>query len=487
MYGTREKSYTPNGERCQNGRVKARALLAAGLTVGFYGLALLIALGLLAVAWLLWVNGEHVNRLTFFCVVGAGLILWSILPRRERFRPPGPRLDDGTHQRLIGQVKEISAKVGQPMPDEVYLVSDVNAGVRQRSGFMGFGGKRVMVLGLPLMQVLTVSEMRAVLAHEFGHYYGGDTRLAPWIYKTREAIGRTIGNLARQSSVLHLPFLLYGRMFMRVTQAMSRQQEYAADALAARTMGARALISGLRRTFGAALAYDGYWREDLVPTLNAGFRPPLADGFTQFLRQPNVVAAIDRATQEEMKTPRVHPYDSHPSLPDRLRALQALPPGPDPSDDPPAVTLLENEAAVEPLLIARLLKPGAPPLQPLSWEDVGSRVQLPFWQERARRESQVLAGHTIAEIPEMVPPATWDAPSRRERLLTLGAGLAVALVKAGWTVESLPGTTPTMRRNADAVEPFTLVQELAQEKLQPAEWIERSTALGISGIQLGVE
>jgi len=41
-----------------------------------------------------------------------------------------------------------------------------------------------MVIGLPLMQIMTVSQMRAVLAHEFGHYYGGDTKLGPWVYRT---------------------------------------------------------------------------------------------------------------------------------------------------------------------------------------------------------------------------------------------------------------------------------------------------------------
>jgi Zn-dependent protease with chaperone function len=34
---------------------------------------------------------------------------------------------------------------------------------------MGFGSRRVMGLGLPLLQALNVSQLEAVLAHEFGH------------------------------------------------------------------------------------------------------------------------------------------------------------------------------------------------------------------------------------------------------------------------------------------------------------------------------
>ena len=54
-----------------------------------------------------------------------------------------------------------------------------------------------MGIGLPLLQALTSSQFRAVIAHEFGHYAGGDLKLGGWIYKTRGAMGRTIKNLAR--------------------------------------------------------------------------------------------------------------------------------------------------------------------------------------------------------------------------------------------------------------------------------------------------
>ena len=93
------------------------------------------------------------------------------------------------------------------MPEEIYLVSDFNAWVANRGGVMGFGSRRVMGVGLPLLQILTVSQFRAVLAHEFGHYYGGDTKLGPWVYKTRGTIGRTIGNLSQHSSLLQKPLL----------------------------------------------------------------------------------------------------------------------------------------------------------------------------------------------------------------------------------------------------------------------------------------
>lgn len=53
-----------------------------------------------------------------------------------------------------------------------------------------------MIVGIPLLHLLSERGFRGVIAHELGHYRGGDTRLGPWIYRTREAIGRTIAQLS---------------------------------------------------------------------------------------------------------------------------------------------------------------------------------------------------------------------------------------------------------------------------------------------------
>ena len=70
-----------------------RALLALLLTLGFYGLALGLAIGLLYLVYLeVAVLGRVNVRLTIFAVIGAVVIIWSILPRIDRFAAPGPRM-----------------------------------------------------------------------------------------------------------------------------------------------------------------------------------------------------------------------------------------------------------------------------------------------------------------------------------------------------------------------------------------------------------
>jgi Zn-dependent protease with chaperone function len=77
-----------------------------------------------------------------------------------------------------------------------------------------------MVIGVPLLAVVSVPQFRAVVAHEFGHYHHGDTRLGPWVYGTRAAVIRTIVTLSEHGrTILRLPFLWYGMLFLRTTLA----------------------------------------------------------------------------------------------------------------------------------------------------------------------------------------------------------------------------------------------------------------------------
>src|ERR1700730_15982738 len=147
--------------------LRARALLAVALTVGFYVLALGLIAGLV---WILFIPNVP-GRVIGFCLFGAILIAVSIIPRPSRFAPPGPLLNPAGQPRLFSALDEVARAGGEPMAAEVYITPVRNAGVLQR------GRRRVMVIGLPLLQVMSVSEMRAVLAHEFGHYHGGDTKL----------------------------------------------------------------------------------------------------------------------------------------------------------------------------------------------------------------------------------------------------------------------------------------------------------------------
>ncbi|MFN7972754.1 MAG: M48 family metallopeptidase [Acidobacteriota bacterium] len=429
-----------------------RAFLAVALMIGFYGLALGLAFGLLYVPYAeaVYLHRLHA-RLTVICAGGALAILLSILPRPDRFPLPGPQLLRDAHPRLFAELDRIASAVGQRMPAEVYLVPDVNAWLAQRGGIMGLGSRRVMGLGLPMLQALTVSQMRAVLAHEFGHFAGGDTMLGPWVHKTYSAIGRTLATLRQTGSALQAPFRWYGRMFLRVTHAVSRHQERQADALAARTMGAQALAGGLVNVHGAAFAYEAYLNQEYFPILGGGLRPPLAAGFLGFMQNPTIHELLSKAVTREVEEGEGNPYDSHPPLAERLDAIEKMSREAPPAEDPPALTLLDGVDALEEALVLMFSNADkALALKPVSWAEVPERFYVPYWENLARRNIGDLDGVTAADLPDLARKLVRRAqnvaqgshratdPTMSE-LVAAGAALTLALRKQGFALTMGPG------------------------------------------------
>ncbi|HXE57415.1 MAG TPA: M48 family metallopeptidase [Gemmatimonadales bacterium] len=481
--------------------IAARALLAIVLMVGFYALALGLAAALLAVPLLeVELIGRVTGKLTLVAVMGAGGILWAIVPRRDRFEPPGPRLGPEEQPRLFAALREVARATGQAMPAEVYLVPDLNAWVAQRGGVMGIGSRRVMGIGLPILQTLSVSQFRAVLAHEFGHYHGGDTRLGPWVYLTRAAIERTLAQLEKQgSAVLARPFQWYGRTFLRITHAVSRRQEFTADALAARVAGARVNAAALRAVYGAAPAFDQYWSQELVPVLRRGVRPPIAAGFARYLASPQTASVMDASLRQALEQGESNLFDTHPSLAERLAALEALPPGTVPDPDPPAVTLVDDVAELERRLLAFLGGAAAPPLEPVGWEEVGERVWIPFWREHAARHAKALGGLTPADLPDFaadlsplavlfgLAASTEEAGADEGRgaVWVVAIALAVALADRGWRVSALPGEEVLLEQGDLRFSPFILLRDLDTGALTRERWLACCERAGIARLDLG--
>ena len=228
--------------------------MAVALLIGFYALALGISGALL---WIPYAEYTYLGRvhceIAGLCVGGAVALLWALVPRADKFVPPGPQLTRAGSPKLFSVIDDVARRTAQTPPSEVYLLNEVNAWVAHRGGMMRVGSRRVMGVGLPLLAHLSASELKAVIAHEFGHYVSGDVSLGPWIYKTRSAIGRALA--ATQGTVLAAPFDLYAKLFLKTTLAVSRQQEFEADRTAARVAGAAPMTRALQRVTALAPAY----------------------------------------------------------------------------------------------------------------------------------------------------------------------------------------------------------------------------------------
>lgn len=487
-----------------SGSLAARAILAVVLMVGFYFLAVAFASGLLYIPYAEVVYAHRLHpKLALGCVIGGLAILWSVLPRFDKFEAPGPQLTGQQHPRLFGEIESVAKSVGQQMPAEVFAVADINAWVAQRGGVMGFGSRRVMGLGLPLLRVLTRSQFRAVLAHEFGHYHGGDTKLGPWVYKTRGAIGRTLEALAGtdgKGSLLQLPFLWYGKIFLRITHAVSRRQEFVADELAARAIGSKPLIEGLRTVHGVAPAFASYWSSECAPVLNAGFRPPLVEGFNTFVQSGRIAELIRQELDEELKSAKVDPYDTHPPLKERIAAVEHLPAGDANGTEPAAITLLEEVTAVETQLLATMAgDEAAGKLTPIAWGEVCAKVYLPQWTNLVTMNARNLSGITPGSLPTLAADletlgtrfvhVTGEKVEREnaEGLggAVIGAALALLLISQGGEPDATPGKPISVRLGSTEIEPFAVLQSLNSKETSAETWSKRCIDLGITATDLG--
>jgi Zn-dependent protease with chaperone function len=451
----------------------ARAVLAIVLMIGYYALALAVSAALI---WIPYAEFRYLERVDFrigiACLAGAATILWALVPRPDRFEKPGPQLTPSTAPELFALIDGVAAATSQPRPSEVYLLNDVNAWVTQRGGMMGFGSRRVMGVGLPLVNSLTRAELQAVIAHEFGHYVGGDVGLGPWIYKTRAAIARTMAGL--DQSYLQWVFNLYGRMFMRLTMAVSRQQEFVADETAAHISGAAPMVSALKKVAMLAPAYSAYLQQEVLPILQYGFLPPLAEGFDRFIASPETRTAFDRMAREQVGD-AAGEFDTHPPLSERVAALERLPVVQAANTTERSLPMLANpEKHARLLLEHNAGTDTVRQLNAITWDDVGDSIYAKEWHRIAEAHVASFATMTIGDLPAGKKAYTEfgaglknkgesfvDADERLGRAAhVMIAGLGAALLRAGWKMETGPGRPLELKNGEASVIPRRVVGRL---------------------------
>ena len=476
-----------------------RFAAAIALAIGFYLLAIVLGGGLLAVPVLMVASGHFNLWLGITCLVLGVSIFVAAFPRRQRFHAPGVRIDASGHPRLVALIEEEAAAMGEDPPDEVYATMEVTAAVTQVGR-----RRRVMIVGLPLLQLLSERGFRGVVAHELGHYAGGDTRLGPWIYRTRETIVRTVvalsaddGDESWSQRAVRQPFIWYGNAFLRITNAISRRQEFAADACAAQRAGRDAHVEALRRIHAFAPLFDHYWQEDVVPVLRGGRRPPLAGGFALVAAEERIADAAGNYLERELAEGKTDPYDSHPSLAERIAAVEHLPPG-DPDDSPPAGGLLTDPATLERELAGFLFgSEAASELEPLGWDDVAAGVYVPMYERLVAEFPWIVEGEKFATLPDAVGRmgTLVGRAQQQDRELTveeapqlvqgvLGAGGVLGLRDAGWTVHALPGRPVECRRDDLVVVPHQLVAAAREDGFDLERFRAETAELGIADVAL---
>jgi len=431
-----------------------RAAVSAVMLLGFYVVCLGIVAGLGALSAYLWQEhlGVAAAKLSYVTLaVGAAVLLalWRVI--RARPEPmPGLQVTEAQAPHLWQMVRELAGLANTRTPDEIRLIPIVNAAVTEDSRLLGLiGGQRRLYLGIPLVQGLTVAQLRSVLAHELGHYSRNHTRLGEIAYRGQEAVLGTV----RQLSGNFVGWLLmqYAKVYALVTAAVSRRQELEADELSVRVAGRATAQATLRELPVIDLAWAFYEQRYIDPGWEAGYAPTAAGFFGGFgamlAARPAELASL-RGAAPPTKQSR---WDSHPSIAARVMAMDRMP-DPAPAVDPrPATILIPMFDRASEAVAAQSVK-------------FEQRTQLP-WEQ---------FGATSLLIQEQrVADQIYRAAARLNG--SAGGGLAgvLALVEAGrlgdLAAEFFPRATRYEATHRFA-EPMTLLLRVAAVRSGAATW-----------------
>lgn len=263
---------------------------------------------------------------------------------------------------LFDFIKRISEEVGTSFPMHVYLSADVNAAVFYDSTVksMFFNVPKNLVIGMGLVNSLNLSEFKAVLAHEFGHFSQESMRAGSYVYQVNKAMfnmlfendgfDKVLTRVAKMNYVFGLVALMVSKIirFIQWVQRqcykyvnmaysrLSREMEFHADAVAVSVSGSSNGVSALKRLDFGSNAYtmtlnvynkwlgEGIIAQNIYPDhrvamreLARSYRVQVVDGLPAVTGNELTVADEQRVQIEDV-------WASHPTQEQREERMNAL-------------------------------------------------------------------------------------------------------------------------------------------------------------------
>ena len=393
------------------GAYRTRVFLLAMLGNGYLAVMVLLLIALIAG---LVASVMVLKALAIKLILVVGVFLYVVLRALWVKVPPpaGRPIAPAEAPALFALIDALRIALKAPRFHNVLMTDDFNAAVVQAPRLGVFGWPRnYLLIGLPLMQALTVEQFKAVLAHEYGHLAGGHGRWSNWIYRQRLRWSRLMDTLAATRSAgtfMFKPFLdWYAPYFNAYSFPLARANEYEADAAAARLTSPRAAASALTGVeVIAAYLHQRYW-----PGIHKLAEIEPRPGFMPFAGMGQRVSAeLDadstRGWLEQAMARRTTSADTHPALGDRLKAIGEAPVLAPPTANTGADSLL---GAARAAIIEAFDR---------QWEE----AIRPVWEQRHREVQE--ARKRLAELDRRVAAGTEIEPAEayERAMLTEGVG-----------------------------------------------------------------
>jgi len=178
-------------------------------------------------------------------VLIAGLYTLAAVMRslfvRAKNEDPGRPVAPDEMPELWGLAREVAQRLKARPVDAIFLTPGVEIGVFERGSLLCTlvrdQGQRYLILGMGALAGLTQGELRAILAHEYGHFNYRDTPGGNFANLVQRSLHSIAHNLASAGlTTWYNPawwFVnIYNRIFLRITLGASPLQEMLADRLA---------------------------------------------------------------------------------------------------------------------------------------------------------------------------------------------------------------------------------------------------------------
>ncbi|MEN9492695.1 MAG: hypothetical protein RJA63_3144 [Pseudomonadota bacterium] len=375
-------------------RAKTVFLALAGLS---YPLALCLLLGIAVIAVVQHAVGAT-TPILLHPALALGLIALPLLYALVRVPLPAPggrRLRRKETAKLFALIDKVRTKSARIRIDGVRLTGEFELRLHPtpRLGLFGYA-RNTLMLGLPLMQILSRKEFAALLAHEIEHASGSQGRTSAWIYRLRETWRQSsqavrTGNSSFLTRLAWWPLKSFIPYFEAFSFVMARQNEYLADRLGGQVVGKRlmadALIAqALGQRFLAEQFWPNFWAQAETQPHPAfpphgTLRTALAAGITAERNEAWLNQALKQASSRD---------DTPPCLSDRLLALDQFPEVPPRSTQSAAQALLGR-------MLPELIK---------EFDSAWTKTEAPHWEARhlaltkAREVANIFAPCKFAEL-----------------------------------------------------------------------------------------
>ncbi len=182
-------------------------------------------------------------------------------------------VSEGDQPELFAFIKQLTEDTQTHFPKKIVLSPEVNASVFYNDSFwsMFFPVKKNLMIGLGLVNTVTLSEFKAVMAHEFGHFSQRSMKLGSFVYNVNKAVynmlyeNNDFGKFLHTWGNLHWAIGIFVWITVQIIKgiqsvlqgmysfinknymSLSREMEFHADAVAASVSGGNNLASALKK------------------------------------------------------------------------------------------------------------------------------------------------------------------------------------------------------------------------------------------------